>query len=386
MKKIKLLRIATETYSLHILLRGQLDFMQQNGFEVFMASSPDDKVPALIEQQNAEFFPLPLSRKFTLFQDFWALYQTIVLILKIKPQIVHTHSPKAGIVGMLAAFLCRVPLKVHTVAGLPLMETTGAKRKLLNAVESLTYYCADWVLPNSNHLKNFIIDNKLSGNSERLRVLGNGSSNGINVNYFSVSEHLRQEGQLFKESFGIATNSIILSFVGRLANYKGINELVEAFEVLQASHNNLYLLLIGAHEELNPLKDSTKSSIQNNKSIIAVGHQQDVRKYLTISDIFVFPSYREGFPQALMQACAMEVPSIATHINGCNEIIIDKVTGILIEPKSIAKIVGACDFLIKNKALRHEMGQKARQHVIRHFEQQSLWKTIMDFYKEKMYN
>jgi glycosyltransferase involved in cell wall biosynthesis len=381
---IKLLRISTETYSLNILLKGQLNYMTKQGIEVFMASSPDENVSYLEEQQNAKFFPLPLSRELTPIKDLIALYHTIRLIIKLKPQIVHTHSPKAGIVGMLAAFLCGVPVKVHTVAGLPLMEATGSKRKLLNLVESLTYWCADWVLPNSNELKNFIIDKKLTSNVSKVRVIGNGSSNGIDLKYFSVSPEMKLAAEEFKKKHAISTESVILTFMGRLANYKGVNELVEAFLQLQKKHDNLILLLVGGIEELNPLKDSTKLQLTNNKSIIAVGHQKDVRKFLAVSDIFVFPSYREGFPQALMQASAMSLPSVATNINGCNEIIQDGISGILIQPKNIEDITTACSKLIEDKNVRKTMGQSAYVHVAHNFEQSNLWKNIFQFYRSSI--
>ncbi|WP_439582742.1 glycosyltransferase family 4 protein [Dyadobacter bucti] len=379
MHKIKLLRITTETYSMHILLKGQLNFMSQKGLEVYMASTPDANVPALEEQQNAKFFPLPLSRELTPVKDLIALYHTIRLIQKLKPQIVHTHSPKAGVVGMLAAFLCRVPVKIHTVAGLPLMEVTGAKRKLLNFVESFTYWCADWVLPNSQELKKFILDHDFTRPS-KVKVIGDGSSNGMDVAYFSITQDLLAEGKAFRQEHGITKEHTILTFMGRLAFYKGINELVEAFQILQKKYSNLKLLLIGAPEELNPLKESTKNEVISNKDIISVGHQKDVRKFLAVSDIFVFPSYREGFPQALMQASAMGLPSVATNINGCNEILENGKTGILIEPKSVEAIVDATSQLLDDEQGRIIMAKAAQNFITTNFEQKKLWQMIYDFY------
>ncbi|MCF0039092.1 glycosyltransferase family 4 protein [Dyadobacter fanqingshengii] len=383
MNKIKLLRITTETYSLRILLKGQLRYMSENGMDVYMSSTPDKHVADMEESQKARFYPLHLSRELTPFKDLIALYNTIRLIRKIKPQIVHTHSPKAGIIGMLAAYICNVPLKMHTVAGLPLMEVTGPKRKLLNFVESLTYWCADWVLPNSQELKQFILDNNLSSDKSKVSVLGNGSSNGIDLEYFSVNPSLLAESRDFREQHGIGEHDIVLAFMGRLANYKGVNELVKAFQILQQHHNNLKLILIGAPEDLNPLEEATDSEIVNNKSIIAVGHQNDVRKFLVSSNIFVFPSYREGFPQALLQASAMGIPCIATNINGCNEMIEDGKTGILIQPKSVQAIVEACEKLIENRQVSERMGMLAQQFVLRNFEQQQLWKAIHSFYNSK---
>lgn len=364
---------------MHILLKGQLNFMSQKGMEVYMASTPDVSVPALEEQQNAKFFPLPLSRELTPVKDLIALYHTIRLIQKLKPEIVHTHSPKAGVVGMLAAFLCRVPVKIHTVAGLPLMEVTGAKRKLLNFVESFTYWCADWVLPNSQELKKFILENDFARHS-KVKVIGNGSSNGMDLDYFSLTPDLIAEGESFRREHGITIENTVLTFMGRLAYYKGINELVDAFQILQKKYANLKLLLVGAPEELNPLKESTKKEVIDNKDIISVGHQKDVRKFLAVSDIFVFPSYREGFPQALMQASAMGLPSVATNINGCNEILENGKTGILIEPKSVEAIVDATSQLVDDEQGRIIMAKAAQNFIKTNFEQKKLWQMIYDFY------
>ncbi|GGC09393.1 glycosyltransferase family 4 protein [Dyadobacter sediminis] len=380
MNKIKLLRITTETYSIRLLLKGQLKYMSENGMEVYMASTPDEHVPEMEKSQNAQFFPLPLSRELTPFKDLIALFNTIKLIRRIKPDIVHTHSPKAGVIGMLAAYICKVPLKMHTVAGLPLMEVTGPKRKLLDFVESLTYQCSDWVLPNSQELRQFILDNKLSSNWSKVKVLGNGSSNGIDLGYFSSNPQLLAESRDFKKQHNISEQDTVLAFMGRLAHYKGINELVKAFKVLQKRYHNLKLVLIGAPEDLNPLEEETDREIINNPSIIAVGHQSDVRKFLIASSIFVFPSYREGFPQALLQASAMGIPCIATNINGCNEMIEDGKTGILVQPKSMEAIVEACKRLIEDPQASKKMGTLAQQFVLKNFEQQQLWKMIHTFY------
>jgi glycosyltransferase involved in cell wall biosynthesis len=359
--------------------------MSQHGMEVYLASTPDSHVADLVKQENSQFFPLPLSRELTPIKDLIALFHTIRLIRKLKPDIVHTHSPKAGTVGMLAAFICGVPVKMHTVAGLPLMEVTGAKRTLLDLVEKFTYWCADWVLPNSYELRTFILNNLLS-DQKKVVVLGNGSSNGIDLNYFSNAGSVLEDSKKFRAEQGIQDNDVVLGFMGRLAFYKGINELVEAFLILKKSHQNLKLLLVGAPEELNPLKESTENEIKNNKSIIAVGHQKDVRKFLAASDVFVFPSYREGFPQALLQASGMQLPSVATNINGCNEMIEDGKTGILIPPKSVEAIVNACEKMLRDKEQRVKMGKMAHQHIADHFEQQQLWQTINAFYRNSLQN
>ncbi|PSL44904.1 glycosyltransferase involved in cell wall biosynthesis [Chitinophaga niastensis] len=379
-KKIKLLRVSTIPHSLHLLLRGQIRYMKDNGMEVYMASTTGPEVNTLMKNEGAPHYHVPLSRSLNPLQDLKALYHMVKLIRKIKPDIVHSHSPKAGTIGMLAAYICRVPLKMHTVAGLPLMESQGMKRKLLVTVEKLTYRFADWILPNSMELEKYIIENKLAHNSNKLKVLGKGSSNGIDLSYYSKTPAVMQSAQAFKEKYNIADEEVVLCFVGRLAFYKGINELVAAFEILTQKYNKLRLVLVGPAEDINPLNKETIALMNDLPGIISTGHQDDIRPYLAAADIFVFPSYREGFPQSLMQACAMGLPCITTDINGCNEMVFNGVNGSLIPAKHVAAIVDACEVLIADKTKRLQLGKNSRAYIEDNFEQQQFWHKVNSFY------
>ena len=376
----KILRITTVPHSLDLLMKGQLKYISNNGFNVFIASSYGDGVDQVEKREGVKHFDIPMSRSMNPFMDLIALFHTLKLILKLRPQIVHTHSPKAGIVGMLASFICRVPVKIHTVAGLPLLEEKGFKRKLLIYVEKLTYSCANYVLPNSNNLKSIILG-EIYKKESKVIVIGDGSSNGIDLDYFASDAVSNSEVGLLRREYNINVDDIIFSFVGRLAYYKGINELVEAFTLLNKKYSNLKLILVGPIEDLNPLKEETLNKIKNNQNIISVGHQEDIRPFLKVSDIFVFPSYREGFPQSLMQAAAMNLACIATDINGCNEILDNNKTGLLIKVKDAKAIVDACEMLINNEDLRHEFANKARQKMEEKFEQKKFWNKMINFYK-----
>lgn len=379
-RKLKLLRVSTVPHSLHLLLRGQIRYMQEKGMEVYMVSATGPEVEVLMKNEGATHYHVPLSRSLNPLHDLKALYHMVKLIRKIRPDIVHSHSPKAGIIGMLAAAICRVPLKIHTVAGLPLMESQGMKKKLLVTVERWTYRFADWVLPNSIGLERYIVDNKLSANTKQVKVLGKGSSNGIDLDYFSKTPAVTVAASAFREHNGIKENDLLLCFVGRLAFYKGINELVAAFRILNEKFSNLKLVLVGPTEALNPLEEETSALIDALPGIITTGHQDDIRPYLAASDIFVFPSYREGFPQSLMQACAFGLPCVATDINGCNEMVFDDVNGYLIPPKSVDAIVRACERMIVNKATRIQLGENSRAYMEEHFEQRRFWNNINSFY------
>lgn len=378
----KLLRITTISHSLDLLLKGQLKYVGEHGFEVLIACTNDQRISQIEEREKVQYFELALTRTLNPLKDIVSLMNAIKLIKKLKPDIVHTHSPKAGIVGMLASKLCGVPLKLHTVAGLPLTETTGFKRWLLIQVEKLTYLSADFVLPNSNEQQKFILEHIYS--NPKVQVLGKGGSNGIDLEYFNpnlFNEELKSE---FKDKLQLGENDIVFCFVGRLANYKGVNELVHAFAQLNEKYQNTKLLLVGPLEELNPLDESTLQILNTNKSIKSVGHQNDIRPFLSISDIFVFPSYREGFPQSLMQASAMNVACIASDINGCNEIIEHKISGILIKPKSTEEILQACELLYKDKNLRSYLSKAGRKNMIENFEQKKFWNKIIEFYNDKL--
>lgn len=382
-KPLVLLRVTTISHSVDLLLKGQLKYMGQQGFDVHFACTPDDRTDQVAQREGATFHPIALSRKLSPIRDIFSLISMIQLIRKLKPHIVHSHSPKAGIVAMLAGWCCRVPVRIHTIAGLPLMETSGFKRRLLVWVERLTYNTATAVWPNSNVQKEEIFQQNIYPRSSKLEVIGQGGSNGIDLSHFSTNEALQTQAAAFRQERSIQSDDVVLSFVGRLANYKGVNELVAAFVALQAKYPKLKLLLIGPFEDINPLEPGTLQHIEQHPSIISVGHQADIRKFLIASQIFVFPSYREGFPQSLMQACAMGLPTIATDINGCNEIIAHGQRGLLIPIKDTQSIIEAVERYLKDPELMTKLAAAGALFIRNHFEQNAFWNLIAEAYLQE---
>ncbi|AOW17235.1 glycosyltransferase family 1 protein [Polaribacter vadi] len=373
----KLIRITTVPISLDKLIDGQLSFMVGNNFEVIGISSGGDKLVEVGHKEGVRVVPIEMTRKITPIKDIKAVFKLYKLLKREKPLIVHTHTPKAGIVGMLASYLAKVPNRLHTVAGLPLLEATGVKRKVLNFVEKLTYSCATKVYPNSFGLKKIIVDNKLS-KSDKLKVIANGSSNGIDTSYFNPTLFLESTKQKLKEDLNIFENDFVFIFVGRVVADKGVNELVAAFEMLSKETESIKLLIVGPfEEELDPLNEKTKALIKANKKIISVGYQNDVRLYFSISDALVFPSYREGFPNVVLQAGAMNLPSIVSNINGCNEIIEENINGYIIPVKNEVALYNAMGSLIKDD----KMKLNAREMITSRFEQKVVWEALLDEYK-----
>lgn len=331
--------------------------------------------------EGVKTIPIEMTRKITPYKDIVAVYKLYKEFRKEKPDIVHTHTPKAGTLGMLAAKLAGVPFRMHTIAGLPLLEATGKKRILLNLVEKATYACATKIYPNSNGLQQIIIDNKFT-TKEKLKVIANGSSNGIDVSHFNPDNYDDAFRKNLKNELGIPQNDFVFLFVGRLVTDKGINELITAFkELCELNIKDIKLLLVGTYEEeLDPLDKDTINTIKTNPNIIFTGWVYDVRPYYAVANVLTFPSYREGFPNVVMQAGAMGLASIVTNINGCNEIIIENVNGSIIPVKNKEILRSKMIEFSKNKLLFNK--DKCRELIVTRYSRQYVWQALLDEYNE----
>ncbi len=380
----KLVRITTISMALEKLLTGQLRFMHENGFDVYMISSNTDKATQLSNREKSTFIPVNMTRVISPFSDLVSLYKLVRVFSKLKPDIVHSHTPKAGLLGMWAAKIAGVPVRLHTVAGLPLMETTGIKRKVLDIVERITLMGATKVFTVSINLKTYILKHKYC-KPEKLKVIGNGSTNGINSNHFLLTEELLEKASKVKKEYNILDNQFVFIFIGRVVQDKGIVELIEAFTMLKKDYPFIRLMLVGPFEpDTDPIPKETIVAIQNDPSIIHAGYQDDVRPFLAASQVLAFPSYREGLPNVPMQAGCLNIPSIVTNINGCNEIIENGINGLLIEPKNVSELYNAMKQMITDEALYNNCKQNARSIIVNKYDQQHLWNLILDEYHQAL--
>lgn len=379
---MKIFRVTTVPISLKVLLKGQLNFMSRQGFEVLGVSSAGKELEDVCKEEKVNVLELEMSRTISPLKDFKSLYRFYQLCKKEKPLIVHSHTPKAGIVGMLGAKLADVPIRIHTVAGLPLMEATGMKRIVLDFVEKLTYTCATKVYPNSKGLYDFILKNNYTS-IDKLKVIGKGSSNGIDTSYFNPKHFPEEETKSLKKSLGIKNEDFVFIFVGRLVGDKGINELIFAFSEICTLNNSMgcKLLLVGPTESgLDPLLPRTLQEIERNSNIISVGFQKDVRVYFAIADVLVFPSYREGFPNVVLQAGAMGLPCIVSDINGCNEIIVAEENGDIIPVKDHEAVLQAMAKMMSDKSYYRNIKRNARKMIQERYEQGTVWDALLQEY------
>jgi glycosyltransferase involved in cell wall biosynthesis len=376
----KLIRITTVPNSLERLLEHQLGYMQQH-YAVTAISSNEERLKQISEKEGVSVYAVELTRQITPLSDLKALYKLYKFFKKEKPAIVHTHTPKAGTIGMLAAFLAGVPHRLHTVAGLPLLEQTGRKRTLLNFVEKLTYACCTKIYPNSHTLSDMIIKHGFCKKS-KVKVIANGSSNGINTSWYNPELFTAADKARLSATLNIPEGAVVFIYVGRLVKDKGINELVSAFKSVNQLYPLTRLLLVGIQEpELDPLLPKTIEEMERNAYIICTGFQADVRPYFAISDVLAFPSYREGFPNVVMQAGAMGLPCIVTDINGCNEIITAQVNGLIIPVKDSSALCAAMLSILVSREVLSRLQSNARPVIVEKFEQQQVWDAILAEYK-----
>jgi glycosyltransferase involved in cell wall biosynthesis len=377
--KPKIIRITTVPQSLRGLLRGQLRFMS-SFYEVVGISSGGPILQQVEKNEGVRTIAVNMTRKISPFKDILAAFHLYRIFLREKPLIVHTHTPKAGTLGMFAAKLAGVKYRLHTVAGLPLMEVRGVKRLFLDVVEKFTYLCATHVYPNSFGLYDIIVNQKYAPAS-KLKVIGNGSSNGVDTAVFNPALFDANAREKLRNELGIGLQELVFIYVGRLVRDKGIAELFDAFSMLYNDSAQVRLLLVGnLQQKFDALPDSFLKTILQHPGVVAVGHQPDVRPYLAIADALAFPSYREGFPNVVLQASAMGLPCIVSDINGCIEIITDGENGLIVPVKDARSLFEKMMYLHTNREVMAKMSSKSRIRIQQMYEQKDLWGKIYDEY------
>lgn len=379
-KKIKLIRTSTVPQSLNSLLIGQLKMLNEH-FEVIAVSGHNKSLEEVKSREGVRVEAISMERHISVVADLISLIRLYKLFSKEKPDIVHSITPKAGLLSMMAAKAARVPIRMHTFTGLIFPTEKGLMQKLLIKMDKLLCWSATNIYPEGKGVKEDLIKYKIT--SKPLKVLANGNINGINLKHYNPRTITEQNKTQLENELGITDNDFVFVFVGRIVGDKGINELISAFDKIKGkTKRQVKLLLVGPYEsEIDPLLPKTLKTIDYNKNIISVGYQNDVRPYFAISDALAFPSYREGFPNVVMQAGAMELPAIVSDINGCNEIIIDGNNGLIIPSKDEEALLSAMILIAEDDKLYRDLKQNARPMIESRYEQSIVWKDLLEEYK-----
>lgn len=378
----KIIRITTAPISLKLLLKGQMKFMRENGFDVVMVSSEGKEWEEVIATEGCRSAIIPMTRKLTPFADLRSLWRLYRFIRKEKPDIVHSHTPKAGLLGMLAAKMAGVKIRIHTIAGLRFMTSKGFTRKLLVSMEKLTSRCATHVWPNSFSLLQYITTNKLA-NKKKLEVIGLGSSNGINLSRFSAAALDPSILQKIKASVNYDDKLLYFLSVGRIVHDKGIDELVNAFSRVYEKNEKTRLVLVGEYEdEVDPVSDATKKVLQSHPGIIMTGWSDQVEYYMQFSFALIHASHREGFPNVLLQAGAMLCPIICSRIEGNVDIVDNDKTGLIFDVNNADQLFEKMSFALTNPGQVKSYANTLRARIEAHFDQPVLHRTLLNRYRE----
>ena len=382
----KIIRAATLGTSLYTFCYGMFRELKERGYDVLTVSSPDEELNELGAKEGVRTIAIPMERRIAPLKDFISLFRIIRVFLLEKPDMVHSITPKAGLLCMLAAWLTRVPVRVHTFTGLVFPTSKGLKKRVLMTTDWLTCACATHVIPEGKGVMNDLKNNGIT--NKPMKVLGYGNIRGIDMQIYSRRPEVMEKANLFKKA-----DVFTFLFVGRIVGDKGINELVHAFKALLAQDFpiKLRLILVGRYEnDLDPISVNARQAIDSMPEIEAVGPQygDDLLAWYAASDCFVFPSYREGFPNTVIEAGAMGLASIVTDINGSREIVIpfdknpDKATGLIIPSHDAAALQQAMSWMMTHDAERTQMASNARPSVGARFEQGFVRQCLYDFYDE----
>lgn len=372
----KILRACTVPQSIGFVVGMIPDLTKE--YEVGVLSSPGEEWAMLDKYGDAvKRLEVPMERHISPLRDLRSLWRLVRVFRRERPDMVHSMTPKAGLLCMLAAWITRVPVRVHMFTGLVFPTATGLKRRILMATDRLTCACATHVLPEGEGVKRDLLDNGIT--RKPIKVLGYGNCRGIDLDRFdpTLPEIQAEAAKLRK--------SKVFTFIaiGRLVGDKGINELVAAFSRLNRELPATCLILVGPQEkELDPLSPATLLEIESNPAIEAVGNQADVRPWLIAADCHVLASYREGFPNVVIEAGAMGLPQIVTDINGANEIIINGRNGVIVPPKNADAIHASMSRMATDPVFCSVLAANARPLIASRYEQSYVRRCLYDFYHE----
>lgn len=389
MKK-KLIRVTTSDISLDTLIKGQLHFMNQH-YEVVGLSNNTGRLMNVSEREGVRVIEVPMHREISLGADLKCLWKLCKIFKHERPFIVHANTPKGSLLAMMAGKLTCVPHRIYTVTGLRYQGAQGMLRWILMTMERITCFCATKVIPEGNGVKMALEHDHIT--KKPLKVVLNGNINGIDTEYFSAESVARvdetqptptdvaNKRAAIRASLGLSADDFAFVFVGRIVGDKGMNELAACMRQLQGSHPKCKLILVGRFEtEFDPLDNGIEDFFKSASNVVYVGYQKDVRPYFLVADALVFPSYREGFPNVVMQAGSMKLPSIVTDINGCNEIVTDGINGKIIPPRDSEALLKMMENFLDDLTATNSMARNARTIIQSRYEQRQVWEALREEY------
>ncbi|CAN5847843.1 glycosyltransferase family 4 protein [soil metagenome] len=379
-REIGLLHVTTIPMTLTFFV-GQIGYMKERGLAVRALSSPGDDLGRFGEREGIPTHAVEMLRRISPGRDLAAVARIVRVIRGTRPEIVHAHTPKGGLLGMIAATIARTPVRIYHMRGLPLLGATGNRRRLLRATEQVACRLAHQVYCVSHSVREVAVSEGICP-PEKVKVLLGGSGNGVDAggryNPANLDPGTRLET---RRRLRIPEDAVVLGFVGRIVRDKGIVELATAWRALRERHPQLHLLLVGPFEPQDPVPVEIETMLRGDPRVHLTGMDWETPPFYAAMDVAVLPTYREGFPNVPLEAAAMQLPVVATRIPGCIDAVQDGVTGTLVPPRDAAALEAALESYIEDAELRRRYGRAGRERVLREFRQEAIWEALYQEYR-----
>ncbi len=379
---VRLCHVTTSDSSLAGLYRGQHRYFVERGYEVWGCSLADTGHHARAEAEGLRFHAVPMSRMFRVGEDLRGLLALYRFFRRMDFDVVEAGTVKAGFLGMLAAWLAGVPVRVMTVRGLGIEQLSGVAYVVIRGIHRWSCRFARHVLAVSHEIRQRCIDARIC-RPDKIRVVLNGSSNGVDLNRFALTAEMRQAGRDIRHAVNIPDDAAVIGTVARLKISKGTVELLEAYLNLADRWPNLWLLLVGPYEVMqDPIPTRVRETIDQHPRIVHAGYQSEVERYYAAMDIFALPTYREGFCNVLIQAAAMELPVVASATTGCHDPTDNGRTGLLVPVKDVEALTGALERLVGDEALRAALARRGHARAVELYDQEKVWPALDAVYRQ----
>lgn len=380
---VQIVYIVAAGKTANLLMKGQLAFLRSQGYEITIVASPSPHLHEVAQREGVNVVPIPISRTIRPLHDILTLYRLWRYLRKARPDVVNASTPKAGLLGMLSAFMCRIPVRIYTLRGLRLETTSGVQRLVLGICERISSWCSHRVVCVSQSLATEYSYGRYAP-SEKIIILGEGSSNGVDSEKFSPLPGQRSNSQTLRNELGIPDDAVLLGFVGRMTRDKGIAELVEVFEQLSSRLAKIHLVIVGEYEPGDAVDTTTRARIRHNPRIHLTGFVTETVRYYRILDVLLFPSYREGFPNAVIEAQATGLPVVGYAATGTIDAVREGETGKLVKIGDINGLCEAVETYVIDPMLRQRHGKSARERVMKSFRREKIWQMLDSLYSQEL--
>jgi glycosyltransferase involved in cell wall biosynthesis len=365
-----------------VFLAGQVAFMRARGFEISIVTSPGAALDAFGESEKVRTYGLEMPRRITPLGDLAAVARLTKLLRRLRPDLVHGHTPKGGLLAMLAARAAGVGPRIYHMRGLPMQTQRGAKRALLATTERVSCSLAKGVLCVSPSLREEALRARLVS-ANKIQVLASGSGNGVDCEgRFDPARLPPDTRSAVRRELGIPEDALVLGFVGRLVRDKGVCELAEAWSQLRARFREAHLLVVGKFEDRDPVPEEARAALTGDPRVHVIGFRADTPPLYAAMDVVTLPTHREGFPNVPLEAASMGLPVVGTRATGCVDAVADGETGALVPVADANVLAHALERYLGSEELRRQHGRAGRSRVLRDFRPERIWTALEGVYRE----